>query len=181
MQIEKIRILFFWWIQLYFYSFFLYCQKIKIIWQLKLYNFFTRLFKTVATGTKNLPECSGRFFIFEILLFDFFQTSRLPSEFSNKGDIFPTNFERTKNLDFRNSRRINRECFFDTDSINILANDDGFLEFCFPMSLDDESTKFLDTFLVSFFDFLVNFDFHTGSYFWSLVCYEIPLDSLNEC
>lgn len=119
-------------------------------------------------------------FIFQVFLSNLLKTSSFPSKIPDEGYVFPTDFERSKNFDFRNSRWMNRKDFFDTDTLDILANDDIFIEFGFPMSFDHKSPELLDTLLASFFDNLVNFNLHTGTDLRSLILDGILLDSLYK-
>lgn len=118
--------------------------------------------KKYSENTKKIPKKWRFFYIFLSKLSNFFETSRLSFEFTDKSNVFSSNLERSKDLDLGNSWGIDRENLLDSDTVNILTNSDSFIESCFSMSLDNQTLELLDTFFISFFDNLVYFHLHTS-------------------
>lgn len=151
-------------------------KTMKFLWKLR-----TGVSCTTVQRTRKRKVWTKSSKLFLVSLSNLFETGSLPFQFSNKSNIFSMNFERSKNFDFSNSWRIDWENFLNPDTVNILTNCNGFIKSCFSMSLDNKTFEFLDTFLVSFFDNLVYFHFHTSSNFRSLILDGFLLNSFNKC
>lgn len=111
--------------------------------------------------------------------FHFFQSSWFSSKFSDETDICSSNFELSDNIDLCNEWRLNWEDFFDSNtSVSLFSYSDSFFDSCFSRCLDNKTSEFLDSFFVSFFDDLVNFDFHSSSESWNF--FEFSLNCVDE-